>query len=128
MNWNRKIKTSSLPEYNFKNEGQIRYQLLRRNNNAFVNPLRELCCRVKSEESIKEFNNRIENLSRKVYDKVESKDFASEFSDVSREYIKSNISSLILDFDKQDVEGINQLLRLPFFYGLIDNMVEIKFV
>ena len=82
----------------------------------------------KSEGSIKEFNNWIEKLSRKVYDMVESGDFGSELTDALRDYIKSNISSLVLDFDKQDVEGITQLLRLPFFYGLIDSIVEVKFV
>jgi hypothetical protein len=82
----------------------------------------------KSEDSVKEFNSIIEKLSREVYDKVENMDFASELSETSREYIKSNISSLILDFDKQDVEAITQLLSLPYFHGMIGNIVDVKFV
>jgi hypothetical protein len=39
-----------------------------------------------------------------------------------------NISSLILKFDEQDVEGIKQVLRLPYFHGLISDIVEVKFI
>jgi hypothetical protein len=33
-----------------------------------------------------------------------------------------------LDFAQNDIEGINQLLRLPYYHRIIDDIVEVKFV
>lgn len=50
------------------------------------------------------------------------------FSEDTNEYIENNISSLISQFDERDLEGIRQLLLLPYYYQMIDDMIEVKFV
>jgi hypothetical protein len=44
------------------------------------------------------------------------------------DYLKDNISSLIYEFETQDIDNIHQLIRLPYFYGIIQDMVDLKFV
>jgi hypothetical protein len=44
------------------------------------------------------------------------------------EFIVSNIQHLIFTFDEQDVEGIKLLLELPYYHGIIKEMIDIKFV
>jgi hypothetical protein len=67
---------------------------------------------------------RIDSL---VYNKIEKGNFDEKISHASEEYIRSNISSLILKFDDQDIEGINQILRFPYFHGIISEIVEVKY-
>jgi hypothetical protein len=50
------------------------------------------------------------------------------FSVRTMKYIKDNISSLVMELDMQDIEGILQLTRLPYYYGIIKDIIDVKFV
>ncbi len=52
----------------------------------------------------------------------------SELSKNSFDFFQVNLQHVIFDFDEQDLEGIKTLLQLPFYYGLIKNIIELKFV
>jgi hypothetical protein len=45
-----------------------------------------------------------------------------------REFFTANLSSLIFNFNEQDLEGIEQVLRLPFFHGIITDIIVLNFV
>jgi predicted solute-binding protein len=45
-----------------------------------------------------------------------------------QEYFTANISSLIFNFNEQDMEGIEQVLRLPYFHGLITDILTLNLV
>lgn len=80
-----------------------------------------------SEENIKEFVNTYKN----DLGNTEALNFVSIFKDQSQqamEFIVSNIQHLIFTFDEQDIEGIKLLLELPYFHGIIKEMIDIKFV
>jgi hypothetical protein len=82
----------------------------------------------KEKETLENFIKEIKNIDSLIYNKVEKGNFDKKISQESEEYIKTNISSLILKFDEQDVEGINQIVRLPYFHGMVPDIVEVKFV
>ena len=48
------------------------------------------------------------------------------FSEKTLDYIKHNVSSLVLELDDQDMEALNQLLLLPYFHGVIKEIIEPK--
>lgn len=52
----------------------------------------------------------------------------SDFSKNSCEFIQVNFQHVLFSFEEQDLEGVKTLLQLPFYYGLIKNMIELKFV
>ena len=52
----------------------------------------------------------------------------SDFSKNSFDFIQVNLQHVIFNFEDQDLEGIKTLLQLPFYYGLIKNMIDLKFV
>jgi hypothetical protein len=81
----------------------------------------------KNETILKNLNDSLSNLSGRIYDEVE-KDFRFDFSPGIKEYIQQNISSLILDLDNNDRDAIDQLLQLPYLHGMIENIIDIKFV
>lgn len=81
-----------------------------------------------NEETIKQMNENLKNISEAIYNKIESGNFGNNFSEGSKAYIMQNISSLIVNFDDNDIEGIKQLIRLPYFHGIIKDIVEVKLV
>lgn len=63
-----------------------------------------------------------------LYDGFESIHKYYSFSGKTIKHIKDNISSLVLELDMQDVESILQLTRLPYYYGIMKDIVDINFV
>jgi hypothetical protein len=45
-----------------------------------------------------------------------------------QEYFVANLSSLIFNYNEQDIEGIEQVLRLPYFHGLITDIIVLNLV
>lgn len=82
----------------------------------------------KSKSVIEELNSEIAGIGKKIYDSVEEKNFGEDLSKAAMEFIGANISSAVFDFNGQDIEGIDQILRLPYFHGLVKDIVEVNFV
>src|ERR1035437_554117 len=45
-----------------------------------------------------------------------------------QEYFAANLSSLIFKYNEQDLEGIEQVLRLPYFHGIITDIIVLNLV
>ena len=45
-----------------------------------------------------------------------------------QEYFAANVSNLIFKYDEQDIEGIEQVLQLPYFHGLINDIIVLNLV
>lgn len=80
----------------------------------------------KDKVMIEEFNKAVKGISRSVYNAVEDDNFGIDFSDETKQHIRDNISSFICEFDEQDIEGIKQLIRLPYFHGIIKEILEVR--
>lgn len=50
------------------------------------------------------------------------------FPQSALDFISVNIQHLIFDFEEQDIEGIKQLLQLPYYHGMIKEIIDVKFV
>jgi hypothetical protein len=80
-----------------------------------------------SEDPINDFNkNHIKNFEKGHSDNF--KNLFSHFPESSQDFLSVNIQHLVFDFDEQDVEGIKLLLQMPYYHGLIKEMIEVKFV
>ncbi len=62
-----------------------------------------------------------------VYESFDKLEEYFSFSDETLKYIKQNIASLVLEFDEQDIEALNQLIMLPYFHGMTKEIIEAKF-
>jgi|YelNatPaOPRAMG01_1025707.scaffolds.fasta_scaffold01067_8 hypothetical protein len=82
----------------------------------------------KEKSLIEKINGDFLGLGNRLYDYVESDKHVKYFSLPTSNYIKENISSLVIDFEQQDLEGITQLIQLPYFHGIINDIVEVNFV
>ncbi|MCW8817687.1 MAG: hypothetical protein OQK52_07445 [Ignavibacteriaceae bacterium] len=50
------------------------------------------------------------------------------FPQTALDYVTVNLQHLVFDFDEQDLEGIKLLLQMPYYHGLIKDIIEVKFV
>jgi hypothetical protein len=80
-----------------------------------------------NEENLKDISEKLLPAANAVYDTIDKGELDG-YSNETKEFFKSNASSLIMEFDEMDIEGINHLLRLPYFHGIIKDLIEIKFV
>jgi predicted solute-binding protein len=77
--------------------------------------------------------NLLEKCSSKllpVLDKIEYNNsiFPDNFNLKSSEFIKENFNSITYKLDEQDITRINELLQLPYYHGLIKDLIEVNFV
>jgi hypothetical protein len=77
---------------------------------------------------LEDLNNAVSGISTKIYDAVEKGTTGEKLPPSAMDYLKDNISSLIYELETQDIDNIHQLIRLPYFYGIIQDMVDPKFV
>ncbi len=66
----------------------------------------------------------------KVLDKIEHNNniLPENYNLKSSKFIKENFNSITYKLDEQDVAGINELLKLPYYHGLIKDLIEVNFV
>lgn len=77
--------------------------------------------------------NLLEEYSSKllpVLDKIEysNNSFPGNYNLKSSEFINDNFNSITYKLDEQDIAGINELLKLPYYHGLIKDLIEVNFV
>lgn len=49
------------------------------------------------------------------------------FSKLANDFVHINLQHVIFDFEEQDIEGIKYLLQLPYLYGIVNEMIDVKF-
>jgi hypothetical protein len=81
----------------------------------------------KNPDLIKEFNSIAGAPINKFIEKPEEAIIAIIPLNI-QEYFAANVSNLIFKYDEQDIEGIVQLLQLPYFHGLINDIVVLNLV
>ena len=68
------------------------------------------------------FSEAVKNLNRQEIE------IPGSFSDETKSYIKENLPTIVYNLDEQDQEGIRQIISLPFYHGIIKDMIDIKFI
>lgn len=80
-----------------------------------------------SEEALKDFNSKYKSGFAKGHtDNYEN--LFPAFPQTSLDFLSVNIQHLVFDFEDQDREGINQILQMPYFHGMIKDIIDVKFV
>lgn len=50
------------------------------------------------------------------------------FTQTSLDFISVNIQHIVFDLEDQDLEGIKTLMQIPYYHGIIKDMIDIKFI
>ena len=77
--------------------------------------------------------NTLSEVSARMTEKIKSASISEyllqePIPEESRNFIGENFPKVFYSFDEQDIEGINQLIRLPFYYDMIKDIIDVKFV
>jgi hypothetical protein len=81
-----------------------------------------------NDELIKELVSKLSSLDEKVEDEIFSILDKFSFDDSLKKYIAENIDTVYFEMTDNEVEGLNELLKLPYYHGVIEDLIEVKFV
>jgi len=80
-----------------------------------------------SEQALKKFVK----SHKEDFKKVHSNNFNTlfpTFPQSSLDFLSANVQHLVFDIEEQDREGINRLLQMPYYHGMIKEIIDVKFV
>ncbi|MBL1212030.1 MAG: hypothetical protein HND52_01615 [Ignavibacteriae bacterium] len=82
----------------------------------------------KNENALTEFTQSLTDLDKKVEDNIGNYLDKMQYQKELTETLKANINSVYFELTDNEIDGLNELLRLPFFHGIIEEVVEINYV
>ena len=82
----------------------------------------------KEKETVENFNNKFASLIPTLYESILPFLASLNYSDELKDKIRQEFSSFVFEFDSMDIDGIAQLTRLPYYHGMIQEIIELKFV
>ena len=77
--------------------------------------------------------NALKSYSFKISDVItdinyEANTVFNNYDSSISEFLRANFNKVVYKLDEQDIVGIVELLRLPYYHGLIEDIVDVKFV
>lgn len=80
------------------------------------------------EQKIKDFNSKLGNVDEKVSTNLESSLNKLGVDAKLQALIKESKGAVYFDFTENEVEALNEMLKLPYYHGIIEDIVEVKFI
>jgi len=81
-----------------------------------------------SEDTLKEFHSKYLDIISVLNPLEVFENMNANFPVASKNYLLENLQHVVFNFDEQDLEGVKQLLELPYYQGIINDMIDVKFV
>lgn len=81
-----------------------------------------------TEEVLREFHAICHNIISAINSAKVFEGMGEKFSPSTKNYLMENLQHVVFDFNEQDLEGIKRLLELPYYHGIIKDMIDVKFV
>ncbi|MHB8930515.1 MAG: hypothetical protein ACYC5R_07960 [Melioribacteraceae bacterium] len=79
-------------------------------------------------EALQKFNESVYTVDPIIEDQIEKIIDPSILSAEAKSFITQNIGSLYFDMTDNELNAVNELIRLVFFHGIIDDMFDVKFM
>lgn len=81
-----------------------------------------------SEEKLKEFDSNYPEMDKLVIESIDETMEKFKFSPEISEFIKMNIDSVSFEISEIEKESLAELLRLPYYHQMMEEMFDLKFV
>ncbi|MCF6271414.1 MAG: hypothetical protein L3J41_17010 [Melioribacteraceae bacterium] len=79
-------------------------------------------------DSLLEVENELLGLDEKIEKQIDELFGKLKLDSDLRNYLLDNFQSVYYDFTEIEVEGLTELLKLPYYHGIVEDLVDIKFV
>jgi predicted solute-binding protein len=82
----------------------------------------------RNKENIIELQENITDLDAKIEDVLNDYLQLLNMSPENRAFISENFNSVYFELTQNEINGLNETLRYPYLEGMLDDIVEVKFV
>ncbi|MCX6171081.1 MAG: hypothetical protein NTX65_17235 [Ignavibacteriales bacterium] len=79
-------------------------------------------------EALQKFNESVNAIDPIIEDQIEKIIDLLNISREAKSFITQNIGSLYFDMTDNELNAVNELIRLIFFHGIIEDMFDVKFL
>lgn len=82
----------------------------------------------KHEEMVSEFNSLAGELDIKMEQDINKIITGMDISAEAKDYVLDNFNSVYFDMTEVEADGLRDLLQMPYFHGITDEMLDLKIV
>lgn len=79
-------------------------------------------------EALEKFNELMRVINSEIENKIERTLKPLPFSEETKSFISNNIGQLYFDITDNEVTAVNELIKLVYYHGIIDDMFDVKFI
>lgn len=78
-------------------------------------------------DTVIEFGKRIEGIEPSIYAILENPEWQTAFTQETNNFLRENIQHVVYEFDSSDTQGLEQLIQLTYFHGIIQDIFDINY-
>ncbi|MCX6149410.1 MAG: hypothetical protein NTX22_02670 [Ignavibacteriales bacterium] len=82
----------------------------------------------REERMIEAFNKSISNIDKWVDDNVDAIIEKLQLELPTVNFIKENFNSVYFEMTENEIDSLSELIRLPFYHGIVDELIDLKLV
>jgi len=79
-------------------------------------------------EALAEFNKRINPVDERTENEIINIIKTAALPEKTKEFLVENLGSVYFDMTDNEEAALNELIKLIFYHGIIDDMFDVKFV
>lgn len=79
------------------------------------------------QDAILEVENELANLGKTIEKKIDELFGKLKLDNELRNYLFDNFQSVYYDFTELEMEGLAELIKLPYYHGITKDLIDIKF-
>jgi hypothetical protein len=79
-------------------------------------------------EALEEFNEHMEPVDERIDNEIMNIIKMLDHSEKTKNFIIENLGSLYFDMTDNEENAVNELIKLIFYHGIIDDMFDVKFI
>ncbi len=82
----------------------------------------------RNSETLKSFISNLKDVEEKIEDHLDDYLKKMKLNEDVNIFIKENFNSLYFEITQNEVDGLRELLKLPYFHGLMEDILDLNFV
>ena len=79
-------------------------------------------------EALKEFHKQINPIDERIESEIVNIIKELNLSEKTKEFITENLGSIYFDVTDNEETAVNELIKLIFYHGIIDDIFDVKFL
>ncbi len=82
----------------------------------------------KDESILKSLDNNFTGIDEQIEDNIENVIDSLQLDSIAKEFITQNFNSIYYEMTNDEVDSLTELIRLPYYHGITEDLIDLKFV